>query len=270
MTSKTTSATERLLEVMARLRDPDGGCPWDIEQSFETIAPYTIEEAYEVADAIARDDMQDLKEELGDLLFQVIYHSQMAAERSDDGRFTYEEVASGIAEKMVRRHPHVFGDSSVENAEAQTQAWEDVKAEERRLKSKDEPESLLDNIPLALPALTRAEKMQKRAARGGFDWSETSEVFAKIREEIDELQAEIDQGMSSDRVEDELGDVLFSVANLARHLKLDPEVSLGRSNRKFEQRFRTVERALRRDGKVMAETPLDDLEILWQAAKGTR
>lgn len=269
MTSKVTSATERLLDVMARLRDPDGGCPWDIEQSFETIAPYTIEEAYEVADAIARGDMQDLKEELGDLLLQVVYHSQMAAERGDSERFTYHEVAAGIADKMVRRHPHVFGDKSVENAEAQTRAWEDLKAEERRLKGKAEALSLLDDVPIALPALTRAEKLQKRAARGGFDWGESSEVFAKIREELDELQTEIDQGMSHDRIEDELGDVLFTVVNLARHLKLNPEKALGRTNRKFERRFRAVEQALRQDNKLMADTPLGDLEALWQAAKRT-
>ena len=252
---------------MARLRDPESGCPWDIEQTFETIAPYTIEEAYEVADAIGRGDMKDLKEELGDLLLQVVYHSQMAAECEHDGSFTFETVAAGITDKMIRRHPHVFGETSVENAEAQTKAWEDVKAEERRLKGKAEPESLLDNIPLALPALTRAEKLQKRAARGGFDWGETSEVLAKIEEELGELKTEIDQGMPPDRIEDELGDLLFTVTNLARHLKVDPETALRSTNRKFERRFRDVEQALRRDGKIMTDTPLDDLDALWEAAK---
>lgn len=270
MTSTRKTGIERLLEVMARLRDPKGGCPWDIEQTFETIAPYTIEEAYEVADAIARGDMQDLKEELGDLLLQVVYHSQMAAEREGHGEsFTFETVATEIAEKMIRRHPHVFGNASVENAQAQSEAWEDVKAEERRLKGKTaEADSLLDNVPLALPALTRAEKLQKRAARGGFDWPETAQVFAKIQEELDELQAEMDQGASTDRLEDELGDVLLTVVNLARHLNLDPEAALRRTNRKFERRFRTIERALLTVNKTMIETPLDELESLWQAAKG--
>ncbi len=273
MTSKTASGIEHLLEVMARLRDPDGGCPWDIEQTFETIAPYTIEEAYEVADAIARGDMKDLKEELGDLLLQVVYHSQMAAERGDDEEgFTFEAVAAGIANKMIRRHPHVFGDQSVDSAEAQSKAWEDVKAAERRFKGgaepKAEPDSLLDDVPLALPGLTRAEKLQKRAARGGFDWPEISQVLDKMSEELRELEAEIDAGASKDRLEDELGDVLFTIANLARHLKLDPETALRRTNNKFEQRFRAIEHALLKDNKVMREMSLDELESLWQAAKG--
>ncbi len=268
MTSEASSAIDRLLNVMAKLRDPEGGCPWDIEQTFETIAPYTIEEAYEVADAIERGDMRDLKEELGDLLLQVVYHSQMAAERGDDAEgFTFDAVAADIADKMIRRHPHVFGDASVENAEAQSRAWEDVKAEERRLKGKAEPESLLDNVPLALPALTRAEKLQKRAARGGFDWSEPSHVLDKIQEELGELKAEMDKGASRDRLEDELGDVLLTVVNLARHLKLAPEAALRRCNQKFERRFRAIEKALLRDNKVMSDTPLDELERLWQAAK---
>ncbi|MEM7041215.1 MAG: nucleoside triphosphate pyrophosphohydrolase [Pseudomonadota bacterium] len=261
-------AIDRLLAVMAKLRDPDGGCPWDIEQTFETIAPYTIEEAYEVADAIARGDMKDLKEELGDLLLQVVYHSQMATESGADLRFTFEDVAAGIADKMIRRHPHVFGDATVESAAAQTKAWEEVKAEERRLKGKAERESLLDDLPLALPALTRAEKLQKRAARGGFDWPETRQVLAKIDEELFELRTELDAGAATDRLEDELGDVLFTIANLARHLKIDPEEALRRTNRKFEKRFRAVEQALGQDGRAMQETPLDELERLWQAAKG--
>ena len=275
MTSEPTSAIDRLLNVMARLRDPNGGCPWDIEQTFETIAPYTIEEAYEVEDAIARGNMLDLKEELGDLLLQVVYHSQMASEGPDAGpAFTFEDVASAIADKMIRRHPHVFGDATVESAAAQTRAWEDVKAEERRLKGKAERESLLDDVPLGLPALTRAEKLQKRAARGGFDWPEISEVLAKIDEELDELKTEIASGAATaggaatDRVEDELGDVLLTVVNLARHLKIAPEDALRRANRKFERRFRMIEQALLKDGRVMCDTPLDQLEELWQAAKG--
>ena len=275
MTSEPTSAIDRLLNVMARLRDPNGGCPWDIEQTFETIAPYTIEEAYEVEDAVARGNMLDLKEELGDLLLQVVYHSQMASEEPDAGRrFVFEDVAAGIADKMIRRHPHVFGDATVESAAAQTRAWEEVKAEERRLKGRDAPaapaerESLLDDVPLGLPALTRAEKLQKRAARGGFDWPEISQVLAKIDEELGELRAEIASSAATDRVEDELGDVLLTVVNLARHLEIVPEDALRRANRKFEKRFRAIEQALAKDGRVMRETPLDELEGLWQAAKG--
>lgn len=280
---KAGSAIERLLEVMARLRDPDGGCPWDIEQSFESIASYTIEEAYEVADAIARGNLADLKEELGDLLLQVVFHSQMANELSDaDGGFSFEAVAAAIADKMIRRHPHVFGDATVENAVAQTRAWEDVKAAERRRKTGVEANSLMDNVPLALPALTRAEKLQKRAARGGFDWSETIQVFDKIEEELGELKTAIAAQASTgepavsadgpapltDAIEDELGDLLFTIVNLGRHLKLDPEAALRRTNRKFELRFRAVELALFRDGRILAEATLDELEALWQAAKG--
>lgn len=273
MTSET-AAIDRLLTVMAKLRDPESGCPWDIEQTFETIAPYTIEEAYEVADAIARGDMKDLKEELGDLLLQVVYHSQMASEgRGADGGddaetgFTFDDVANAIADKMIRRHPHVFGDGTVENAAAQSRAWEDVKAEERRLKGKTERDSLLDDVPIGLPALTRAEKLQKRAARGGFDWPEVRQVLDKIEEELGEFKAELTANSSADRLEDELGDVLFTIANLARHLKIDPEEALRRTNRKFERRFRAIERALEKDGRAMQDTPLDQLETLWQAAK---
>lgn len=271
---QSTSAIDRLLSIMARLRDPKQGCPWDVEQTFETIAPYTIEEAYEVADAIARGDMADLKEELGDLLFQVVYHSQIASEGGPDGDdqaagalFDFDDVAAVIADKMIRRHPHVFGEASIGNAAAQSQAWEDVKAEERRLKGKEELDSLLDDLPLALPALTRAEKLQKRAARGGFDWPKTSGVMAKIDEEISELKAELSDGAAIDRVEDEFGDLLFTVVNLARHLKIDPEHALRRANQKFERRFRTVEQQLEKKGRAMVETPLDELEQLWQSAK---
>ncbi len=268
MTSNSTSAIERLLAVMAKLRDPDHGCPWDVEQTFETIAPYTIEEAYEVADAIARGDLADLREELGDLLLQVVYHSQIASEhRLSEGGFTFETVAMAIADKMIRRHPHVFGDARVDSAAAQTRAWEEVKAEERRLKGKAGAASLLDDVPLALPALTRAEKLQRRAARGGFDWPQVDQVLAKIDEEIAELKAEIERDASADRLEDEVGDVLFTIANLARHLKLDPEAALRRTNRKFERRFRSVEQAVARDMRTMEDMSLDELERLWQTAK---
>ncbi|MGI9501512.1 MAG: nucleoside triphosphate pyrophosphohydrolase [Geminicoccaceae bacterium] len=262
------TAIQHLLNVMAALRDPKTGCPWDVEQTFETISPYTIEEAYEVADAIARADMADLKEELGDLLLQVVYHSQIASERAGmDNAFTFGDVADAIADKMIRRHPHVFGDASVDSAAAQSLAWEEVKAEERRLKGKAVRDSLLDDIPLALPALTRAEKLQKRAARGGFDWPETSGVVDKIDEELLELKAEIAADAGADRLSDELGDLLFTVVNLARHLKIDPEEALRRTNRKFERRFRSVEQALGDERRSMADTPLDRLEALWQSAK---
>jgi len=261
-----TRSIDRLLDVMAKLRDPDGGCPWDVEQTFETIAPYTIEEAYEVADAISRGDRADLKEELGDLLLQVVYHSQIASEDPNaDQRFDFDDVTAGIADKMIRRHPHVFDDGSVENAAAQSLAWEEVKAEERRAKEKA---GRAKHLPLAFPALTRAEKLQKRAARGGFDWPETRQVMDKLEEELGELQAEITEGLSIDRVKDELGDVLFTIANLARHLKVDPEEALRRTNRKFERRFRAIEEALSQDGRSMSDTPLKELERLWQAAKG--
>ena len=262
------AAIERLLQVMAALRHPETGCPWDVEQTFETISPYTIEEAYEVADAIARADMADLKEELGDLLLQVVYHSQIASERAGkDEAFAFGDVAEAIAEKMIRRHPHVFGDASVDSAAAQSRAWEEVKAEERRLKGKAVSDSLLDDIPLALPSLTRAEKLQKRAARGGFDWPKIGGVLEKVDEELLELKTEVAAEAGTDRLSDELGDLLFTVANLARHLKIDPEEALRRTNRKFERRFRAVERALGDERRSMSEIPLDRLETLWQAAK---
>ena len=254
---------ERLLDVMQRLREPGSGCPWDLEQTFETIAPYTIEEAYEVADAIARSDMGDLKEELGDLLLQVVYHAQMAAEV---GHFDFTDVATSIAEKMVRRHPHVFERARVASADAQRQAWEELKAAERAAKGSDSA-SLLDDVPQALPALSRALKLQKRAARGGFDWSDPAPVLDKIEEEIGELRAELEEPRQRERIEDELGDLLFTVANLARQLDLDPEEALRRTNRKFERRFRAMEQALARQRRVLPGTPLDELEELWQEAK---
>jgi nucleoside triphosphate diphosphatase len=261
------AAIDDLLEVMARLRDPERGCPWDREQDFSTIAPYTIEEAYEVADAIARGDMTALEDELGDLLLQVVYHAQMAKEA---GRFDFDAVARRVADKMVRRHPHVFGDATVADAGAQTRAWEETKASERREKSgaRGAPASVLDDVPLALPALTRAAKLQKRAARVGFDWPETSQVLDKIEEEIAELRAEL-QGDSSELLRDEMGDLLFAVVNLARHLDLDPEAALRQTNGKFERRFRAIERALAAEGRRPENASLDELEALWQAAKAS-
>lgn len=244
------SAFERLAAVMRRLRDPDGGCPWDLEQSFATIAPYTIEEAYEVADAIERGDMAELREELGDLLLQVVYHAQMAAEV---GAFTLADVAAGIADKMIRRHPHVFGDVSVASAAAQTVAWEKLKAAE---KPRD---GALDGVALGLPALMRAQKLQKRAARTGFDWPDADGPRAKIVEELQEV-AEANE----DERAGEIGDLLFAVVNYARHLGVDAEEALRGANGKFERRFAAMEAAA---GDRFAGLDLDGKEALWLAAK---
>jgi ATP diphosphatase len=256
----------RLLAVMAWLRDRQHGCPWDVEQTFRTIAPYTIEEAYEVADAIDRDDLGALKEELGDLLLQVVYHAQMAHE---SGAFGFADVASAIADKMVDRHPHVFGDARVATAEAQTVSWEARKAIERAAKRAGaEPAGALDGVARALPALLRAEKIQKRAARVGFDWKQTGPVIDKIEEELGELRAELEAGdVDQARLTDELGDVLFAVANLARHCKIDPETALRATNDKFERRFRHIERRLAEAGRKPADATLEEMEALWQEAK---
>jgi len=263
--SKDLSQTARLLEIMARLRDPQSGCPWDVEQTFRTIAPYTIEEAYEVAEAIEQNDLAALKDELGDLLLQVVFHARMAEE---DSQFDFEAVAQAISDKMVRRHPHVFGDVSVDSAAAQTRAWEDTKAAERAAKRPDgEPESALDGVTVGLPALTRSVKLQRRAARVGFDWPEAFQVFDKIDEEIGEIKEEIDNGSDPERLEDEIGDLLFVAVNLARHLDVDPESALRRSNAKFERRFRSMERALLAHHAALNELPLEVLEEAWQAAK---
>jgi MazG family protein len=259
----------RLLAVMAWLRDRQHGCPWDIDQTFRTIAPYTIEEAYEVADAIERDDMPALKEELGDLLLQVVYHAQMASEMPPEaGGFRFEDVAAAIADKMVDRHPHVFGDLKIADADAQTVSWEARKAAERAKKGGEQPGGALDGVARALPALLRAEKIQKRAARVGFDWKTIGPVIDKIEEELGELRSEIEAGKTDPtRITDELGDVLFAVANLARHCKVDPEAALRSTNDKFERRFRYVEQELAVRGKKPAEATLEEMEALWQEAK---
>jgi ATP diphosphatase len=261
----------RLIEIMARLRDPDAGCPWDREQTFRTIAPYTIEEAYEVADAIERGDMAALKEELGDLLFQVVFYAQMGREA---GHFDFHAIATEIADKMVRRHPHVFGEARIETAEAQTLAWEEHKAAERKRRAAAEKRrpSPLDGIPTALPALTRAEKLQKRAARVGFDWPEAAQVLDKIEEEIGELRAELAAPVVSDvahraRLEDEIGDLFFALVNLARHLGVDPEQALRGTSLKFERRFRRIDELLEAQGRTLSEASLDEMEALWQQAK---
>src|SRR5215471_2021380 len=252
----------QLLAIMARLHDRERGCPWDREQNFSTIAPYTIEEAYEVADAIERGDMPALKDELGDLLFQVVFHARMAEEA---GIFDFDDVAAAIADKMERRHPHVFGDARIASAAAQTAAWEQHKAAERRDRALEAgtAASVLDGIALALPALLRAVKVQTRAARIGFDWLHAHPVFDKIAEEIAELRVELDRGGNRDRLEDEIGDLLFAVVNLARKLEIDPEGALRHAIAKFERRFRYVEKL----AEQKAGGDLDALEMLWKEAK---
>ncbi len=257
---------ERLVEIMALLRHPDKGCPWDVVQDFASIAPHTIEEAYEVAEAIETGDMAALEDELGDLLLQVVFHARMAEEA---GRFDFNSVAAAICDKLVRRHPHIFGDAVVKTAAAQTRAWEDQKATERRRKAagNGETDSVLDGVSVALPALTRAAKIQKRAARVGFDWRAATEVLDKCREEIGELERELAEDETGDRVEDEIGDLFFTCVNLARKLEIDPETALRRGNAKFERRFRRMERMLADRGLHIEDTSLAEKEALWQRAK---
>ncbi len=252
---------ERLLRIMAALRDPDGGCPWDHAQTFATIAPYTVEEAYEVADAIERGDLADLKEELGDLLLQVVFHARIAQEM---GAFAFDDVAAAIADKMVRRHPHVFAGGSYADSEAQTAAWEAIKAAERAAKNR--AASVLDDVPTGLPGLTRAVKLTKRAARVGFDWPSLSDVLDKLREETLELQAEIDAG-DLDKARGELGDLLFVCANLARKLQVDPEDALRAANAKFARRFGSIEQALAARGLSPEQSTLAEMDALWDKAK---
>lgn len=256
------SPMARLLSIMAALRDPKSGCPWDLEQDFKSIAAYTLEEAYEVTDAIERGDMNDLREELGDLLLQVVFHSQLAREA---GHFRFEDVAAGISDKMVRRHPHVFGDGEERDAQSQTRAWEAQKAQERAEKGASDT-SLLANIPLALPALVRAEKLTKRAARVGFDWPSADEVFAKLDEELGEVRGAIASG-DQDHVAEELGDLLFVISNLSRKLSVDPEGALRSANAKFERRFRWIEQRLAAEGKTCSDVDLDVMESHWLSAK---
>jgi len=265
---------------MTALRDPDRGCSWDQEQTFATIGSYTIEEAYEVADAIEQGDMAAIKDELGDLLFQVVFHAQMASEK---GHFRFEDVARAIADKMVRRHPHVFGDDTVADAEAQTVAWEEHKRLEREAKDitkenvgnprgaekpGESAKSALDGVISALPSLTRAQKLQKRAARVGFDWKTIVPVVGKVREELAEVEAEIEAGNGEDRLGDELGDLMFCCVNLARKLGIDPEDALRRGNAKFDRRFRRMEALLAADGHKITDFSVDDvLDIYWNRAK---
>lgn len=256
----------RLLDIMSRLRSPDGGCPWDLEQTFRTIAPYTIEEAYEVADAIEREDMGDLREELGDLLFQVAFHSQMA---SEEGAFEAADVAAAINEKMIRRHPHVFDAADDRSSDDQIVAWEVMKAAERASKAKSkESHSALDGVALSLPALMRAEKLQKRAARTGFDWAEPEPIFDKLDEETQELKEAMASG-DAEAILDEMGDLLFVAANLARRLNVDPEIALRQANAKFERRFRAMEALASERGQDFTALDLDTQEALWQDVKKT-
>jgi ATP diphosphatase len=256
----------RLLGIMARLRDPEGGCPWDLEQDFASIAPYTIEEAYEVADAIDRNDLPALKDELGDLLLQVVFHAQMANEQ---GAFAFGDVVDAICDKMVRRHPHVFGDASFADAEAQTVNWEAIKAAERKAAG-EEDASALAGVSRGLPEWQRAVKLQSRAARVGFDWPDTAPVIDKLHEEIDEVRVELAAAPSPERdarLEDEIGDLLFVAANLARHAKVDVGGALRRANLKFERRFRAMEALAAADGTSMSALSLEQQEALWARVK---
>lgn len=252
---------QRLLDIMARLRDPDGGCPWDREQDFASIAPYTIEEAYEVAEAIARQDEEELRDELGDLLFQVVFHARMAEER---GWFGFDDVVEAICDKMIRRHPHVFADAEVADAREQTETWEAMKAHERARKQQDS--SVLAGVSLALPGLTRARKLQARAARIGFDWPEQSGVLAKVHEELREVEQALESG-TTEAIEEELGDLLFAVVNLARHREVDPEASVRAANSKFMRRFQRMEQWAQESGNDLSGLDLEAMDVLWEKAK---
>jgi MazG family protein len=254
------SSIDRLLQIMARLRDPQRGCPWDLEQTFGTIAPYTIEEAYEVADAIEREDSNALRDELGDLLFQVVFHSQMASEQ---GTFEFDDVAAAISDKLERRHPHVFGNAQIDSAAAQTVAWE----EQKRLEREQSGKSVLADVPLALPALTRANKLGKRAALVGFEWPNVTGALDKLDEELGELRKVLGEQAQQAEITDELGDVLFCVVNVCRYLGVDPEGALRGANSKFERRFGYVEQRLREQGRSAREATLEEMDKLWDEGK---
>ena len=257
-------AMQELLEIMARLRDPDGGCPWDLRQTYSSIVPYTLEEAYEVADSIQRGDMRELRDELGDLLFQVVFYSQIAKE---EGHFDFHDVTRGICDKMIRRHPHVFGDAQYRDDKQLRQAWERQKEQERAQRSDSQSPSQMEGVARALPALMRAEKLQKRAARVGFDWPEVQGALDKVREEFDELQVEMAQA-DRDRLQDELGDLLFAMVNVVRLLGMDAEQTLSRANEKFERRFRAMEILLREAGYTdLQSLTLEQLDAAWEKVK---
>ena len=252
---------ERLLTIMAQLRHPETGCPWDVEQTFASIQAYTIEEAYEVADAIERQDMDDLKAELGDLLLQVVFHSRMAEEAD---LFSFDDVTESIIAKMIARHPHVFGQAHIPDAQAQTESWENLKAKERAANQV----GVLGGVAATLPPVVRALKLQNRAARVGFDWPDAGPILDKLAEEVAELQTEITHG-DFDRMEDEMGDILFVCVNLARKLGIDPDRALKRTNAKFERRFGHIEQRLQHQGRTPAEASLDEMEALWSEAKAS-
>jgi nucleoside triphosphate diphosphatase len=260
----------RLIEIMAALRTPGTGCPWDLAQNFSTIAPYTLEEAYEVADAITRGDLADLKDELGDLLLQVVFHARMAEEQ---GAFDFGDVVQAITEKLVRRHPHVFGDEGQSTPQAVEGLWERIKAEEKATRNGSRQQGALAGVPVALPALTRALKLQDKAGKVGFDWNDPHAVLRKIREEADEIEAALDgasgAGQASPAAEAaaEVGDLLFAAVNLARHLRADPEALLRQTNQKFERRFAAIERALAAKGKTPSQAALEEMDALWDEAK---
>jgi MazG family protein len=252
---------QRLIDIMSRLRDPSKGCPWDREQDFRTIAPYTIEEAYEVADAIERGDLNDLRSELGDLLFQVVFHAQLAREQ---GVFEFDDVVNAISDKLERRHPHVFGDANIRTSQEQNLAWEAHKRQERV--ARNQAASALDDVPVGMPALTRAAKLGKRASSVGFDWPDIGGVLDKIEEEIREFREAVQSRRQTD-IQAELGDVLFSIANVGRHLRVDLETALRQTNSKFERRFRYVEARLREQGKSPEQSTLEEMDLLWAEAK---
>ena len=257
-------ALDRLVTVMVRLRDRTNGCPWDVEQNFKTIAPCTLEEAYEVVEAIENGDPTAMQDELGDLLFQVAFHAQMAREA---GLFDLDSIATHVTDKMIERHPHVFGDRDVKTAAGVAQNWETDKEAKRSAQSKDKTPSVLEGICTTLPAATRAVKLQKRAARVGFDWADAKDVLAKIREEITELEHEININADKSFLEDDLGDVFFAITNLARKLDIDPETALRRTNRKFEHRFQGIEATLTAQGRSIMDASLDEMERIWNEIK---
>ncbi|WP_238934683.1 nucleoside triphosphate pyrophosphohydrolase [Maricaulis parjimensis] len=261
MTQTALTPIQQLRAIMAKLRNPDGGCPWDLEQDFSTIAPYTIEEAYEVADAIERGHFAELKDELGDLLLQVVFHAQMASEQD---LFDFDDVCQAINDKMIRRHPHVFGDATTRDSQTQTEEWEAIKATER--KASDKGDGVLDDLPVALPALKRAQKLQKRAARVGFDWPGAEQVFAKIDEELGEVREAMGR-QHADDIAEEIGDLMFVCTNLGRKLKVDVETATRSANAKFERRFRHIERRLKDQGRSPDEASLEEMEVLWDEAK---
>jgi nucleoside triphosphate diphosphatase len=258
---------EKLIEIMRALRDPKSGCPWDLEQDFQSLIPYTIEEAYEVADAIERNNLGDIKSELGDLLFQIVFYSQLATEQQ---AFDFNDVAQAISDKLTRRHPHVFADAKVKDAEAQTKEWEKIKQQERKAKAEENSINLshLDDVSRTLPSLMRAEKLQKRAAKEGFDWPNIKGVMAKVYEELDEVQQELDaEVQEKEKLEDEMGDLFFSCINLSRHAGIDAEQCLRKANLKFERRFRELEKIANNKGLHVNEMNTDELEKLWKEVK---